>query len=192
MRFHTFVALATYGAVILASPIANNPQDGIYTVENKPDGTTELHYKKPLGSRQALPVDFNNTDSPVLWSRGNSVGCDPIWGGGGLDAFSVDRANQALKDHCAHPLTPDEECTTRTTLAVYGNVVAFFCYWRSPAKYNQGSFEWALGEITNYCGAYNAGSISDATSDTRTWSYGFTDWNKRLYCNIPAGTTPHT
>lgn len=206
MHFPAFLALVVAGVVTLANPIKPLPRNGVYIGDINEDGTTTLEYQAPLKTRNGVyignadaagnpsleykaPLSTRTTENLEERTDQKGVGCD-WWGKLGLDAYDTDHAVQSVRDYCTS--FPDD-CKHRTAVAQSGDVVAFFCFWRSGASYNVDSFSAALGYVTDQCGAYTAGSFSDTLSEsTRTYSYGYTNWRSQSYCNIPAGRAPGT
>ncbi|KAF2158597.1 hypothetical protein M409DRAFT_30877 [Zasmidium cellare ATCC 36951] len=93
-----------------------------------------------------------------------------------------------------------ETDTAVNNLGYYGNystlnyyscdcdTVAFFCIWKSGPMLNSTAMNNVLAHVTTQCGPYQAGSSSDGPNDNRTYSYGYTNWRNKDYCNVPAGT----
>ncbi|KAK4494446.1 hypothetical protein PRZ48_014744 [Zasmidium cellare] len=69
-----------------------------------------------------------------------------------------------------------------------GDTVAFWCIWKTGPMLNSTAMNNVLARVTNQCGPYQAGSSSDGPNDDRTYSYGYTNWRNKDYCNVPAGT----
>ncbi|KAK4500606.1 hypothetical protein PRZ48_008795 [Zasmidium cellare] len=121
----------------------------------------------------ALPVEDSTLNTDASY-RG--VGCDDIM----LAANEADTATQNLEFYC--------EGKTVSFFSYSGDTVAFYCQWRDGPKCAGDSAANALNMITGQCGNYGAGSFSDNNMADRTYSYGYTNWREKDYCNVPAGT----
>ncbi|KAK0639749.1 hypothetical protein B0T16DRAFT_247884 [Cercophora newfieldiana] len=178
-------------------------EDGAYTVTydsaGLPLGVKYHRHSIPSGidyHRRSAPFPFisdsnitasdNSTAAPDNSTAGpnqlsNVYGCGTPYDQGGpyiaLNPPDVDAATRALEDKCGNG-------KWETVFMIKGKVVAYFCMWEHRGNCRAEGARWAWPEITNYCGRYISGSVSDAYEHYRRWSYGYTDWTLNTFCNV--------
>ena len=65
--------------------------------------------------------------------------------------------------------------------------MVFYCKWRD-AEFNPDSLDNALSMVADQCANGNGGSFSDKDEEHRNYSYGVTNWMRKGWCNLEAGS----
>lgn len=128
------------------------------------------------------------------------VGCD----GFGVNATDAQAAIDAFKSECDNQ--------SNEIVAHSNSVTAFFCHWQNGSVCSDESFQHAVDMVNSKCGMWQvrsgfcppptisvfqlmtgrvqAGSYTDGPDDSKTYSFGLTNWNIKSYCNNPSGKEP--
>ncbi|KAF2748172.1 hypothetical protein M011DRAFT_476786 [Sporormia fimetaria CBS 119925] len=164
MHFSKLLALFSLSTAIQAFTIPPGTSDGVYAVKLLDDGTYEhIKLAEPsLGKRDPLALQISPQPESSLERRGRGqlwCGCGNNMNHGDCDAAVDDLKNQLRGGGCCGGFL--------NYYSIRGSVVAFACNRNGDnVSRGDGDFSWAIGEITNRCGWYVAGSF-----DAGDWDY---------------------
>jgi hypothetical protein len=148
-------------------------EDGVYMTSHKEDGTMTVTKLEVASLDEAKEGVQARTEESLISRRscGAGLGCDDLT----LNTGDTDAANADLQNQCGLGIRVP---TGNSVYSIRGNIVAFYCQWTSAPVCTANSSRHANELITDCCGLYRAGSYSDDTAGSRTYSYGYTTTEK--------------
>lgn len=163
--------------------------NGTYTITSNRDGTAKAVEYEPLTT---YPSSFP-TGSPVLERAPyNRVLCDSGMDSDALNKKDLAVAQAQLQINCRSGVRGKKNEHIWTSV---GNVVVYFCRWKDNAQCTMARAEEAWGQISGDCAGrfrknYNPGRVQDTILAERAWTYGYTDWRKHSFCDLPPFKDP--
>ncbi|KAI0009858.1 hypothetical protein F4779DRAFT_339455 [Xylariaceae sp. FL0662B] len=186
MHAPSVISIITLAAAVSAA--IDHSHDGIYKAKGKVASIGKRGLEV-LPRTEPMPEGFLTVkrsaaasgDDESLEARNEykGIGCDS--GIATNPDFGPD-AQKALKDYCAN----SGDCK-ESIWAKVGDSVVFFCRWRDSSKFDAGSLDHAISMIEDQCGNNQSGSYSNDKESKRSYSYGWTSWERHGWCNYPTG-----